>query len=153
MLQNFENLSESLRIILPEIINHNFKFDLCSLGIIIYILYFNNYPYITINEFTIINQIKDLGQKISKRNGNKNFDNLIKGLLAYIPNKGLTWEKYFNYQLFEKESLNKNNQQTIDIKKNSNNYKDYYDMIKKLEMVHSLQFIKQKLKVKKNMLL
>ena len=132
MLQNFENLSESLRIILPEIINHNFKFDLCSLGIIIYILYFNNYPYITINEFTFINQIKDLGQKISKRNGNKNFDNLIKGLLAYIPNKGLTWEKYFNYQLFEKESLNKNNQQTIDIKKNSNNYKDYYDMIKKI---------------------
>jgi len=87
----------------PEVLSeekYNYKCDLWSLGVIIYILYFKDYPYLGTNEFAIINQIKTLGQKVLKSSGNKNFDDLIRGLLISNPNERLTWEQYFNHPFF-----------------------------------------------------
>jgi len=74
----------------PEVLSeqrYNYECDLWSLGVITYLLYFKNYPY--------------LGKKILKSCGNKNLDNLIKGLLSSNPSERLTWDKYFNHPFFE----------------------------------------------------
>jgi len=88
----------------PEVLSekrYNYECDLWSLGVIIYLLYFKNYPYLGMNENALLNQINNLGKKILKSSGNKNFDDLIRGLLASNPNERLTWDKYFNHPFFE----------------------------------------------------
>jgi len=84
----------------PEVLEgekYNYECDLWSLGVIIYLLYFKNYPYTGANEFSLRNQIRSLGRRILKSSGNNNFDDLIRGLLTSDPNKRLTWEQYFNH--------------------------------------------------------
>ena len=52
------------------------------------------------NEFGLIKQINTLGQKTFKNSENKDFDNLIRGLLTSDPEKRLTWDQYFNHPFF-----------------------------------------------------
>mgnify|MGYP002623859812 CR=1 FL=1 len=137
-MPTFENLFEGLRNVLPEMPNgekYNFKYDLSNIGVIIYILYFNIYPHMamTMDEIIVINKIKELAQKIFKSNKNKKLDNLIKGLLASIPNKRINLEKNINYPLIKKKSLSKQKHLIIDLKINTNNYKDYYENIEEIE--------------------
>jgi len=61
--------------------------DLWSLGVIIYLLYFKNYPYPAMNEMALINQINNLGRRILKSSGNNNFDDLIRSLLTSDPTR------------------------------------------------------------------
>ena len=87
----------------PEVLNgdkYDIECDLWSLGVIIYILYFQNFPYTAMNELGLINQINSLGQKIFKNSDNKDFNNLIRGLLTSDPAKRLTWDQYFNHPFF-----------------------------------------------------
>jgi len=89
----------------PEVLNeerYNYECDLWSLGVIIYLLYFKNYPYPAMNEMALINQINNLGRRILKSSGNINFDDLIRSLLTSDPNERLTWEQYFNHPFFIK---------------------------------------------------
>jgi len=93
----------------PEVLSeekYNYECDLWSLGVIIYILYFKDYPYFGQKEYAIINQIKNNGKRILKISGNKNFDDLIRGLLTSNPNERLTWEQYFNHPFFKYKSIN-----------------------------------------------
>ena len=61
--------------------------DLWSLGVIIYLLYFKNYPYPAMNEMALINLINNLGRRILKSSGNNNFDDLIRSLLTSDPTR------------------------------------------------------------------
>ena len=95
----------------PEILKgegeiYDNKCDLWSIGIIIYQLYFKDYPYKGITDVAIYNQIKKLGKKILKRTNNNNLNNLIDSLLVIDPKERINYEEYFNHPFF-KEYLNK----------------------------------------------
>ena len=105
----------------PEILKgeeYNDKSDLWSLGIIIYILYFNEYPF-NGDESEILDQINK-GEKILKKTGNSDLDNLIRGLLKEDPEERLNWIQYFEHLFFYKRKLG------------SENFRDYYEIGKKI---------------------
>ena len=70
----------------PEIMEGNDyyddKCDLWSIGVIIYQLFFGNYPYTGKTEVSLLKNIINLGQKNLKYTDNKQLDNLIRGLLV-----------------------------------------------------------------------
>ena len=90
----------------PEILEGKKKYDnrcdLWSIGVIIYQLYFNEFPYKGSTEVALLNNIKQLGQNILKDKNidNKDLENLIRGLLVYDLDKRLTWDKYFEHPFF-----------------------------------------------------
>jgi len=114
----------------PEIIEgkpYNEKCDLWSLGIIIYLLYFHKYPYNGNNELAILNQIKDLKQKILKKTENLDLDDLISKLLNPNPNKRITWGKYLEHPFFNKkkiESYSLENEEILENKKKKEKEKE-----------------------------
>ena len=101
--KRFTSKVGTVNFMAPEVLNgekYDIECDLWSLGVIIYILYFKNYPYPAMNEMALIKQINSLGQKTFKTSENKDFDNLIKGLLTSNPKERLTWAQYFNHPFF-----------------------------------------------------
>ena len=101
--KRFTSKVGTVNFMAPEVLNeekYDVECDLWSLGVIIYILFFKNYPYPAMNEMALIKQINSLGQKTFKTSENKDFDNLIKGLLTSNPKERLTWEQYFNHPFF-----------------------------------------------------
>ena len=78
----------------PELLegnkNYDNKCDLWSIGIIIYQLYFKEYPYKG-TPVAIYNQIKELGNKILKKTKNEKLDNLINSLLKREPEKRINY--------------------------------------------------------------
>lgn len=66
------------------------------MGIIIYALFFKDFPYKGENQISILNQITRQRQKLLKHSNDKNFDDLIRKLLTEEQNKRITWEEYFN---------------------------------------------------------
>ena len=106
----------------PEIMlkKENTKFDLkCdlwSLGIIIYYLYFEKYPFDIDNQIAIIHSIKE-GLDLEFSN-DVEFNDLIRKLLVKNPEERISWEQYFNHPFLNpnkilltlkvtKENLNK----------------------------------------------
>jgi len=103
------NKGGTYNLIAPEILEKgefNTKSDLWSLGVVIYVLYFKEYPYKGFNEGAIINKINNEGQKFLKESGNLDFDNLIRGLLSKDSNKRLKWKDYFEHDFFINNSNN-----------------------------------------------
>jgi surface protein len=93
----------------PEILegeeNYDNKCDLWSIGIIIYQLYFKEYPYKGKTQVAIYNQIKQLGKKILKKTKNEKLDNLIDSLLIREPEKRINYEDYFNHPFFKENYI------------------------------------------------
>ena len=93
----------------PEILegkeNYDNKCDLWSIGIIIYQLFFKEYPYKGITPVAIYNQIKESGKKILKKTKNENLDNLIDSLLIREPEKRIDYEEYFNHPFFKENYI------------------------------------------------
>ena len=88
-------------------VDYDNKCDLWSIGIIIYQLFFKDYPYKGDTPIAIYNKIKNGGNKFLKSTKNTNLDNLIKSLLIKEPSKRITYEQYFDHPFF-KVSLNNN---------------------------------------------
>ena len=89
----------------PEIIEgkkYNFKCDLWSLGVIIYILLFKKNPYNGRNETLILEEIKKKGQKELLKSKDNELDDLIRKLLVKEPEKRISWEEYFKHPFFKK---------------------------------------------------
>ena len=87
----------------PEVLSgedYNYKCDLWSLGVIIYQLFFKDYPYNGVTDIALYNQIKNFGHILLKKSGDSKLDNLIRNLLILDPNKRYTWEQYFNDEFF-----------------------------------------------------
>ena len=76
---------------------YNQECDLWSLGVIIHVLFFRDYPE------------KDKKAPI-KSTGNKDLDDLLKNLLVVNPKNRLTWNEYFNHPFF-KNNIKSNNKE------------------------------------------
>ena len=98
--QKFD-IKRSLNFVAPEILKkeeYNEKCDLWSLGIIIYTLAYNEYPYKDdTNSENILSQIK---KKLKIKTNNENLDDLLESLLIEDPNNRINWNDYFNHPFF-----------------------------------------------------
>ena len=113
----------------PEILKrekYNYKCDLWSIGIIIYKLIFGNSPYRGEQEIAIINNIEKFGNKIIKKSGDEELDDLIKKLLEKEPIKRICWDEYFNNPFFKYkiENIFINDIPNVNTKQNNNEAKD-----------------------------
>ena len=95
----------NLRVASPEILKKekNIKSDLWSLGILIYFLYFQEYPFTGRNETELLNKIDSV---ILKKINNPHLDDLMIQLLNKDPQERITWEEYFNHSFFIENRLN-----------------------------------------------
>ena len=117
-----KTINGSMLTMAPEVLNgeeYNYKCDLWSLGIIIYLLVFGQYPYNGDTEIATLRQIEKFdkyGQKkILKHTEDKLLDNLIFSLLVKDPENRLSWKEYFNHPFFiqNKEEKEKKNHELI----------------------------------------
>ena len=105
----------------PEILEgreSNYKIDLWSLGIIIYRLFFEEFPYRNYGLIGFVRKIKELGCITFTSTGNKELDDLIRNLLQADPKKRLSWEDYFNHPFFIKNN-----------KRINEDYNKYYEIL------------------------
>ena len=120
------NVGTSLNMA-PEILegknNYDDKCDLWSIGIIIYQLFFREYPFKGRTQVAIFKNIEKFGNKCLKKTNNINLDNLIESLLERDPKKRINYEDYFKHPFFI-EKINKHNKGIIFDKKDENINKD-----------------------------
>ena len=93
----------------PELLvgdDYDYKVDLWSIGVILYKLYFNEFPYKGETQVAIFNEIKK--KPNLKQCDNFYFNDLVKRLLVIDPNYRLTWEKYFNHKFWKSNEENEN---------------------------------------------
>ena len=79
------------------------KADLWSLGIIIYILFFNKNPFTGESTSAILNQIKN--KREFKKTMDPDLDSLLKRLLVENIDERISWEEYFNHPFFKNKQL------------------------------------------------
>jgi serine/threonine protein kinase len=130
---------DKLYFIAPEILkgeNYDYKCDLWSLGVIIYYLYFQAYPFNAENKNEILLKNNNPEVCTLKKTGNDDLDNLIDRLLTIDPNKRITWNEYFDHPFFnEKQNLYNNfDAKKVELKKYEKDYNegDFWDKIKKV---------------------
>ena len=88
----------------PEILKgekFNYKCDLWSIGIIIYILKFTKSLFNGQTENALIKNINEFNNNIINKTGNEELDDLIKRLLEKDYEKRLNWDEYFNHAFFK----------------------------------------------------
>ena len=94
----------------PEMIKegvYNYKIDLYSLGVTLYYLIFDSYPYYGKTEYQLLQDI--LSNKQLNLTGLESLDNLIRELLKANPDERISFEDYFNHKFFkEKDEVVKN---------------------------------------------
>ena len=86
----------------PELLigdEYDYKVDLWSIGVILYRLYFNEFPFNGETQVAIFNDIHK--KKNLKKTDNFYLDDLIKKLLVVDPNYRITWEKYFSHKFWK----------------------------------------------------
>ncbi len=90
----------TLRYMAPEVLNGEYKekCDLWSLGIIIYLLYFNEYPYNGDQPIALYSQIQEFELNINTDNDDLN--DLIRSLLNSSEKDRLNWNQYYNHRFF-----------------------------------------------------
>ena len=115
---SFTHQGGTLYYMAPEILkkdpSYNQEVDLWSLGVIIYCLFFRDYPFRGNSDQELLKLINDNINNL-KKISNEDLDDLVKKLLVIDPKNRLTWENYFKHPFF----INRK-------------YLDYYDNIKKL---------------------
>ena len=91
-LTKLQTKAGSSKFMAPEVEKedkYNQECDLWSLGVIIHVLFFRDYPEIKDNKVTI------------NSTGDSDLDDLLKNLLKVDPLKRLTWNGYFNHSFFK----------------------------------------------------
>ena len=95
--------------ILTEEDEYNDKSDLYSMGVMIYELYFGEYPFeMAVIGEGLINIQKKLNKKKMKDCEDKVLDDLLNKLLIYDPDKRISWEEYFNHPFFNRNKIVEN---------------------------------------------
>ena len=128
----------------PELLigeNYNYKIDLWSIGVILYKLYFNEFPYNGETQVSIYNDIKK-HKNLKLCEENPLFNDLIKKLLVVDPNNRMDWDEYFKHKFWElrkkEEKENNNmdkseNEEKGNIEKELREKKEYKFLFKKKE--------------------
>ena len=96
---NFAKINGLINFVAPEILNGkkcDLNCDLWSLGVIIYVLYFQEYPYNGDMEQELLNDIKNI-KKNFKKASDSNINDLIQSLLTFNQKERITWEEYFRH--------------------------------------------------------
>ena len=112
-------ISDNRWIYAPEVLkgnNYTEESDLWSLGILIYLLSFKEYPFLGENKEEVLSNIKNINLKGLKKTDNEALNDLIKNLLAIEPMNRLTLDQYFNHSFFTNNP--------------ANDYTKYYEIIK-----------------------
>ena len=102
-IRNSDEIQGFFNYVAPEILNQkefDEKSDLWSLGVIIYILLFQESPFNGDNAEEILEQI-DLNENNLKKVEDENLNDLIKKLLVKDPKNRLTWREYFEHPFFK----------------------------------------------------
>ena len=97
-----KSLDEFHKTLAPEVIEENFfseKSDIWSLGITIYYMIFNEFPFEGKNEYIFLNEIKS--NKNLKLCNNILLDDLLKKMLIVNKDKRISWDEYFNHDFFK----------------------------------------------------
>ena len=110
----------------PELLSgekYNNKIDLWSVGIILYRLFFGEFPYKGKTQVAIYNQI--MSQKpLKKRGKNDLLDDLISKLLQINPRQRIDWEEYFSHEFWKNKDLDEDSDseesEIIDDNQNNN---------------------------------
>ena len=105
IISNTISYRGSLLTMAPEILNDEkdlSKSDLWSLGIIIYYIYFKEYPYYGKNDHLLFNDIHS-GKKI-KSIDNKELNDLMNRLLKINVKERLSCDEYFNHPFFKQNN-------------------------------------------------
>ena len=92
----------SPEVLLPQYEEYDEECDLWSLGIIIYILFFNENP-IGESNIAYYNNLKELNQYRVNSTDNENLDDLIQKLLIKDPKQRIKWNEYFEHPFFKKK--------------------------------------------------
>ena len=100
------------------------KVDLWSIGIILYRLYFNEFPYSGETQVALNNDIKKK-KKLKICEENFYFNDLIKKLLIADPNYRITWEQYFEHKFWSQDKDEKNEIEEKDIKEQNINNESF----------------------------
>ena len=105
----------------PEVLKgkYNYKCDLWSIGVIIYKLFFNEYP-IEGTGYAILGHLLENENPKLRKTNDTNLDKLIGSLLIKDPEKRIGYKEYFDHDFF-KEQINKLNKDIIFNKKDENN--------------------------------
>ena len=104
-----EKISDDCKIYAPEVLNskeYTEESDLWSLGILIYLLSFKEYPFIGENNEEVLSNIQNINLTGLKKTDDEALNDLIKKLLALKPEDRLSWEQYFNHSFFKNNPLN-----------------------------------------------
>lgn len=122
-------VNSGLNFYAPELLigeEYDNKVDLWSIGVILYSLYYNEYPFNGNNQVELYTQIQK--NQIKKSNNSKDFNDLISKLLVIDPKSRINWNDYFNHNFwkindeededcfYEEEYLNKKNSNDLDPK-------------------------------------
>ena len=88
----------------PEILNnekYTDKYDLWSLGIIIYKLKTKKIPYNGKVDKQILDSIEKKGQSVLDIISDGKLKDLLSKLLVRNPDKRISWEEYFDHEFFK----------------------------------------------------
>ena len=102
-IQTFTGTRYTMAPEIMEGLKYNNKCDLWSIGVIMYQLAFNEFPYTGQTEVVLLKNIKKLKHKKLKKSEDVNLDDLIRKLLVYNVNKRIDWENYFSHPFFSFE--------------------------------------------------
>ena len=124
----------------PEVIKGEFvsiKCDIWSLGIIIYFMYFGEYPYNGNSEYQII---KNMESKKLKEINDIELNDLVNKMLMQDEKKRISWNDYFNHPFFKendsKENLEKIEESDKDKIELNQNILPHFQMICKKHLKH-----------------
>ena len=94
------------RIYAPEFLKegkYTEKSDLWSLGILIYSLYFKEFPFKGSSKEAILKNITEDEINKLKKGENNDLNKLIGELLIIEPKRRISWDEYFNHSFFRKK--------------------------------------------------
>ena len=116
IISNFESKLSThvgtLNYMAPEILNgelYNYKCDLYSLGICLYVLIFKDFPFKGGTEYKIFKQMAQFKTTILKKTGIESLDNLLRGLIEISPEKRISMDEYLNHPFFKEDLKQLNN--------------------------------------------
>ena len=107
---SFENKCSThvgtIKYMAPEILKgdlYDYKCDLYSLGVCLYLLFFKVFPFDGINEHDLLQQMILFNPKVLKISGIESLDNLIRGLIEISPDKRFSMDVYLNHPFFKED--------------------------------------------------